>query len=116
MRTTRRYFGCFTRRSTSTTMVFSILALVTRPVSTWCWWRVSAASVAAGTLLFVSLAIRLCLLRCWRLRSSRQFLRAQERFYPREIFSCFAKPLECFRLSGGQLKTQPENLFGKLFL
>src|SRR5260221_10320360 len=58
----------------------------------------------------------LCLLCCWRLRSSRQFLRAQKRFYPREIFFRFAKALERFGLPGGQLKTQPENLFGELFL
>src|SRR6266849_9921559 len=34
MRTTRRYFGCCTSRCTSTTIVFSIFALVTLPVST----------------------------------------------------------------------------------
>src|SRR5271169_6656915 len=34
MRSTRRYFGCCTNRCTSTTMVFSIFALVTLPVST----------------------------------------------------------------------------------
>src|SRR5580704_834786 len=33
MRTTRRYFGCCTSRCTSTTMVFSIFALVTLPIS-----------------------------------------------------------------------------------
>src|SRR5204862_3272617 len=33
MRTTRRYLGCCTSRCTSTTMVFSIFALVTLPVS-----------------------------------------------------------------------------------
>src|SRR6266849_882009 len=32
MRTTRRYLGCCTSRCTSTTMVFSIFALVTLPV------------------------------------------------------------------------------------
>src|SRR5467141_3341657 len=32
MRTTRRYLGCWTSRCTSTTMVFSIFALVTLPV------------------------------------------------------------------------------------
>src|SRR6266568_8364051 len=32
MRTTRRYFGCCTSRCTSTTMVFSIFALVTLPM------------------------------------------------------------------------------------
>src|SRR4029077_767197 len=58
----------------------------------------------------------LCLLHCWRLSSSRQFLRAQQRFYPREIFFRLAKTLERFGLSGGQLKTQSENLFGELFL
>src|SRR5712664_3541910 len=34
MRTTRRYLGCCTSRCTSTTMVFSIFALVTLPVRT----------------------------------------------------------------------------------
>src|SRR2546429_587825 len=33
MRTTRRYFGCFTRRMISTTMVFSIFALTGKVTS-----------------------------------------------------------------------------------
>src|SRR5258708_39045938 len=33
MRITRRYLACCTRRTTSTTIVFSILALVTLPIS-----------------------------------------------------------------------------------
>src|SRR5260221_13597558 len=33
MRITRRYLACCTRRTTSTTMVFSIFALVTLPIS-----------------------------------------------------------------------------------
>src|SRR5712671_6058274 len=82
MRTTRRYFGCCTRR------------------------------IACGFDSHFSL----CLLRCGGLRRSRQFLRSQKRFYPREILFCFAKTLKRFGLSGGQLKTQPENLFSQLFL
>src|SRR5882757_4435850 len=116
MRTTRRYFSCCTRRSTSTTIVFSILALVTRPVRIWCSWRVSSDFAAAGALLVVSIAIFLYAFFAAGLRRSRQFLRAQKRFYPREILFCFTKPLQRFGLSGGQLKTQPENLFSQLFL
>src|SRR5216683_1908673 len=45
MRTTRRYFGCCTSRCTSTTMVFSIFALVTLPVR-----MVRSPRSAAGAL------------------------------------------------------------------
>src|ERR1700730_6064508 len=45
-----------------------------------------------------------------------QLLHAEQCLHPREIFFCFAKPLERFGLSGGQLETQPENLLGQLFL
>src|SRR6267154_9829 len=41
----------------TTTMVFSIFALVTRPVRTCCSWRVSSDFTAAGALLVVSIAI-----------------------------------------------------------
>src|SRR6266436_1332092 len=51
MRTTRRYLGCCTSRCTSTTMVFSIFALVTLPVR-----MVRSPRSAAGTLC-VSLVI-----------------------------------------------------------
>src|SRR6267378_1148802 len=51
MRTTRRYFGCCTSRCTSTTIVFSILALVTLPVST------VRSPRSAAAVLCVSLVI-----------------------------------------------------------
>src|SRR5207302_1168606 len=56
MRTTRRYLGCCTSRCTSTTMVFSIFALVTLPVR-----MVRSPRSATGTLC-VSVVITLSLL------------------------------------------------------
>src|SRR6266481_6172398 len=120
MRTTRRYLGCCTRRNTSTTMVFSILALVTRPVRIWCSWRVSAA--ASGAVLFVSVLIapssgHATSSMSWpdapplRPRLGGKFLRAQQCFYPRQIFAGFAKPLQRFGFLEGQLNPQEENLF-----
>src|SRR5262249_33328836 len=100
MRTTRRYFGCCTNRMISTTMVFSIFALVTLPVSTVRSPRVSAVAAC------VSVAI-LCL---------PQFLGAQQRLYPRQIFFRFAQPLQGFRLASGQLKAEPENLLRQLLV
>src|SRR5579863_1393400 len=47
MRMTRRYFGCCISRCTSTTMVFSILALVTLPTSSVLLPRSVFAAVAA---------------------------------------------------------------------
>src|SRR5271165_100581 len=52
MRTTRRYLGCCTRRCTSTTMVFSILALVTLPVSAVRSPRVLASCLAVSAGAF----------------------------------------------------------------
>src|SRR5437899_8467754 len=46
MRMTRRYFGCCINRCTSTTMVFSILALVTLPINSVLLPRVVFAAVA----------------------------------------------------------------------
>src|SRR5580704_8880485 len=55
MRTTRRYFGCFTSRCTSTTIVFSILALVTLPVSTVRSPRSSAVALGVSVVITPSL-------------------------------------------------------------
>src|SRR6266850_2176526 len=54
MRTTRRYFGCCTSRWTSTTIVFSIFALVTLPVSTVRSPR-SAAALCVSVVITPSL-------------------------------------------------------------
>src|SRR6266436_1676395 len=51
MRTTRRYFGCCTSRCTSTTMVFSIFALVTLPVSTVRSPRSAAAALCVSVVI-----------------------------------------------------------------
>src|SRR5216683_674049 len=56
MRTTRRYLGCCTSRCTSTTMVFSIFALVTLPV------RMVRSPRSATGALCVSVVITLSLL------------------------------------------------------
>src|SRR3989475_2854865 len=56
MRTTRRYLGCCTSRCTSTTMVFSIFALVTLPV------RIVRSPRSATGALCVSVVIRPSLL------------------------------------------------------
>jgi hypothetical protein len=45
-----------------------------------------------------------------------QFVRAKKRFHARQIFFRFAKPFERFGLPGSHLKTQPENLFGQIFV
>src|SRR6266481_6756683 len=51
MRTTRRYFGCCTSRCTSTTIVFSIFALVTLPVSTVRSPRSAAAALCVSVVI-----------------------------------------------------------------
>src|SRR5437016_430427 len=56
MRTTRRYLGCCTSRCTSTTIVFSIFALVTLPV------RMVRSPRSATGALCVAVVIRLSLL------------------------------------------------------
>src|SRR6516225_3045475 len=95
MRITRRYLACCTRRITSTTMVFSIFALVTLPIS-------SVRSPRSAAVFCVSAVIPI---------SSRllQFLCSEQRLHPRQIFFGFAQPLQRFRLPGGQLKSQPED-------
>src|SRR6266403_4983553 len=55
MRTTRRYFGCCTSRCTSTTIVFSIFALVTLPVSTVRSPRSAAAALCVSVVITPSL-------------------------------------------------------------
>src|SRR6266481_6460809 len=55
MRTTRRYFGCCTSRCTSTTIVFSIFALVTLPVSTVRSPRSAAAALCVSVVITLSL-------------------------------------------------------------
>src|SRR5215831_940224 len=54
MRTTRRYFACCTSRTISTTMVFSIFALVTLPVSTVRSPRVSCAAPCVSVAIMLS--------------------------------------------------------------
>src|SRR5437899_1110760 len=56
IRTTRRYFGCCTSRCTSTTMVFSIFALVTLPI------KIMRSPRSATGALCVSVVITLSLL------------------------------------------------------
>src|SRR5260221_9009741 len=56
MRITRRYLACCTRRTTSTTMVFSILALVTLPVSSL---RTPCAAVAICVSAVITLYLPL---------------------------------------------------------
>src|SRR5450432_2563406 len=106
MRTTRRYLGCCTRRSTSTTMVFSILALVTRPVRICRSCRVSTAVCCVGASVAIHPSLRFL----------GQFMGAEQRFYPRQIFPCFPQTLERFGLTGGELKPEPEDLLGQFFL
>src|ERR1700682_5162788 len=55
MRTTRRYFGCCTSRCTSTTIVFSIFALVTLPVSTVRSPRSAAGALCVSVVITPSL-------------------------------------------------------------
>src|SRR5882724_3089723 len=103
MRTTRWYFLCCTRRVTSTTMVFSIFALVTLPVSLVLSPRLGSTAFCVSGVIFCAL----CLL---------QFVRAKKCLHARQIFFRFAQPLERFGLPGGHLKTQPENLLGKILV
>src|SRR5262249_52770059 len=102
MRTTRRYFGCCTRRVTSTTMVFSIFALVTLPVSS-----VPSLLGAAGFCVSGVIVSALCLL---------QLMRAEKRLHTRQIFFRFAQAFERFGLASSELKTQPEDLFAEILL
>src|SRR5262249_3524460 len=102
MRTTRRYFGCCTRRVTSTTIVFSIFALVTLPVGS-----VLSLVTAAGFFVSGVIVSALCLL---------QLMRAEKRPAARQIFVCVAQALERFGLPGCQLKPQPEDLFAQILL
>src|SRR6266481_2531034 len=55
MRTTRRYFGCCTSRWTSTTIVFSIFALVTLPMSTVRSPRSADAALCVSVVITPSL-------------------------------------------------------------
>src|SRR6266403_1652745 len=55
MRTTRRYFGCCTSRCTSTTIVFSLFALVTLPVSTVRSPRSADAALCVSVVITPSL-------------------------------------------------------------
>src|ERR1700730_13171805 len=55
MRTTRRYLGCCTSRCTSTTIVFSIFALVTLPVSTVRSPRSADAALCVSVVITPSL-------------------------------------------------------------
>src|SRR5215469_12520505 len=43
-------------------------------------------------------------------------MRAEQRLHARQILFRFTQTLERFRLSGGQLKPQPENGFGQFLL
>src|SRR5215470_4928254 len=100
MRTTRRYFGCCTRRVTSTTMVFSIFALVTLPVSSVLLLSGAAAFCVSGVIVSA-----LCLL---------QLMRTEKRLHACQIFFRFAQALERFRLPGGQLKPQAKDLLAQV--
>src|SRR5262249_23925432 len=112
MRITRRYFGCCTRRVTSTTMVFSIFALVTLPTSSVRAPRSATAVFCVSTLIPVSSRL-LCSLRTGR---SRQLERAKPGLPPRQILFGFPQLLQRFGLAGRELETQPENGFAQLLL
>src|SRR5215467_11246410 len=99
MRITRRYLECCTSRVTSTTMVFSILALVTLPTS-------SVREPRASIAVFCVSALIPCpsrLLRGLLPRRARQLARAKKGLHPRQVLLGFSQPLQRFRLSGGQL-------------
>src|SRR5712692_3897904 len=78
-------------------MVFCILELVTTPTLD-CRWCRSGWLTASFSML------------------DPQFLFTQQRLDPRQIAAHFAQPFQAFRLPGGKLKPQPENLFAQLAL
>src|SRR5579872_4741288 len=96
---TRRYSLCCTRRVTFTMMVFSILALVTTPVTSWRSCRVSAGRAAVSVAMGFP-----------------QFAFPQKCFDSRQILARRSQFGDRFGLPGGQLEAQPENLLGELGL
>src|SRR5580704_16626969 len=96
---TRRYSLCCTRRVTLTIIVFSILALVTTPVTSWRSWRAGAGAAAD------SLAI-----------GFPQFTLAKQSLDAGQILARRAQLGDGLGLSGRELKAQPEDLLGQLAL
>src|ERR1044072_799267 len=90
-------------------MVFSIFALVTLPISSVRSPRSDPVVFCVSGVACVSAVIPIssCLL---------QSVCAEKRIDARQIFFRFAETLQRFRLSGGQLKPQPENRFRQFFL
>src|SRR6267378_800529 len=101
MRTTRRYFGCCTSRCTSTTIVFSIFALVTLPV------RIVLSPRSATGALCVSVVITPSLLSV-RAREP-MFLPAPDPFSLHEAAS--ALPLVLLKAGSATGKSSPSNPF-----
>src|SRR5258705_6992929 len=100
MRTTRRYLGCCTSRCTSTTMVFSIFALVTLPV------RMVRSPRSATGALCVSVVITPSLLSAHA--REREFSRAPDLFSLHGAAS--APPLVPSKAGSATEKSSPSNL------
>src|SRR5260370_30286067 len=96
---TRWYSLCCTMRVTFTIIVFSILALVTTPVTSWRSWRAGAAAAA------VSVGI------CFP-----QFTLAQQCLHAGQILPRRSQLRDGLGLPGRELKAQPEDLLGQLVL
>src|SRR5262249_46748227 len=105
-RMTLAYLGCFTRSSTSTTTVLSILSLMTRPSRILRYPRAGPPSVAAGTAL-ASLTV---FLRLVGHGHDAEFALALHRVDARDLLAHGAQPPVALQLAGGGLEPEVEQL------
>src|SRR5262245_3063552 len=105
-RITLAYLGCFTRSSTSTTTVLSILSLMTRPSRILRYPRANPPSSAAGTVL-ASLTVFLHLVGQGH---DAKLALPLHRVDARDLLAHGAQPPMALQLTGGSLEPEVEQL------